>query len=133
LQYAQAYVKPRIALVGDAAHVVHPLAGQGVNLGLLDAAALAEVLLEAVAAGKDIGSLKVLRRYERWRKGENLLMLGVLDSFKRLFGSSLPPLRWLRNLGLNLADAVEPIKNLIALRAMGLVGDLPRLARGLGN
>jgi 2-octaprenylphenol hydroxylase len=133
LQYAQAYVKPRIALVGDAVHVVHPLAGQGVNLGLLDAAALAEVLLEAVAADRDIGSLKVLRRYERWRKGENLLMLGVLDSFKRLFGSSLPPVRWLRNLGLNLTDAAEPIKNLIASRAMGLVGDLPRLARGSGN
>ncbi len=96
------------------------------------AVGLAEVMpLEAVAAGKDIGSLKVLRRYERWRKGENLLMLGVLDSFKWLFGSSLPPVRWLRNLGLNLADAAEPIKNLIASRAMGLVGDLPRLARGL--
>ncbi len=130
LQHAQDYVKPHIALVGDAAHVIHPLAGQGVNLGLLDAAALAEVLLEAATAGKDIGSFKVLRRYERWRKGENLLMLGVMDGFKRLFGSSLPPVRWLRNLGLNLTDAVEPVKNLIARRAMGLEGDLPKLARG---
>ena len=130
LQHAHAYVKPHIALVGDAAHVVHPLAGQGVNLGLLDAAALAEVLLDAVAMGKDIGSLGVLRRYERWRKGENLLMLGVLDGFKRLFGSSLPPVRWLRNVGLNFTDAAGPLKNLLARRAMGLVGDLPRLARG---
>jgi len=80
LQHAQDYVKPHIALVGDAAHVIHPLAGQGVNLGLLDAAALAEVLLEAAAAGRDIGAFKVLRRYERWRKGENLLMLGVMDA-----------------------------------------------------
>jgi 2-octaprenylphenol hydroxylase len=130
LQHAHAYVRPHVALIGDAAHVVHPLAGQGVNLGLLDAASLAEVVLDAAAAGKDIGSLKVLRRYERWRKGENLLMLGVMDGFKRLFGSSLPPLRWLRNLGLNLTDAAEPVKNLIARRAMGLEGDLPRLARG---
>jgi 2-octaprenylphenol hydroxylase len=130
LQHAHAYVKPHIALVGDAAHVVHPLAGQGVNLGLLDAAALAEVLLAAVAAGQDIGSLQVLRRYERWRKGENLLMLGVMDGFKRLFGSSLPPVRWLRNFGLNLTDRAGPVKNLIARRAMGLEGDLPKLARG---
>jgi 2-octaprenylphenol hydroxylase len=130
LQHARAYVKPRVALIGDAAHVVHPLAGQGVNLGLMDAAALAEVLLDASADGKDIGSLKVLRRYERWRRGENLLMLGMLDGFKRLFGSTLTPVRLLRNLGLNAADAAAPIKNLMARRAMGLSGDLPRLARG---
>jgi 2-octaprenylphenol hydroxylase len=130
LQHAHAYVKPRIALVGDAAHVVHPLAGQGVNLGLLDAAALAEVLQGAIAARQDIGAFKVLRRYERWRKGDNLLMLGIFDGFKRLFGSPLPPVRLLRNLGLNLTDATEPVKNLLARRAMGLAGgDLPRLAR----
>ncbi len=130
LQHARTYVKPRVALIGDAAHVVHPLAGQGVNLGLMDAAALAEVLLDASAADKDIGSLKVLRRYERWRRGENLLMLGVLDGFKRLFGSTLTPVRLLRNLGLSATDAAVPIKNLLARRAMGLSGDLPRLARG---
>ena len=133
LQHADAYVKPGIALIGDAAHVVHPLAGQGVNLGLLDAATLAEVLLDAVAAGHDdIGSFKVLRRYERWRKGDNLLMLGVMDGFKRLFGNPLPPVRLLRNIGLNLTNAAGPLKNLIARRAMGLEGDLPRLARGIG-
>lgn len=129
LQHAHAYVKPGIALIGDAAHVVHPLAGQGVNLGLLDAAALAEVLLDALAQGQDPGSFKALRRYERWRKGDNLLMLGVLDGFKRLFGTDLMPVRWLRNIGLNLTDAATPVKNLIARRAMGLAGDLPRLAR----
>lgn len=129
LQHAQAYVKPGVALIGDAAHVVHPLAGQGVNLGLLDAAALAEVLLDALAAGRDPGSVKVLRRYERWRKGENLLMLGILDGFKRLFGTDLTAVRWMRNIGLTLTDAAIPVKNLIARRAMGLTGDLPRLAR----
>jgi 2-octaprenylphenol hydroxylase len=129
LQHARSYIKPRVALIGDAAHVVHPLAGQGVNLGLMDAAALAEVLLDALAAGKDIGSPKVLRRYERWRRSENLLMMGVLDGFKRLFGSTLTPVRLLRNLGLNLTDAAVPVKNLLARRAMGLSGDLPRLVQ----
>ncbi len=132
LQHARAYVKPGLALIGDAAHVVHPLAGQGVNLGLLDAATLAEVILDAVAAGQDFASFKTLRRYERWRKGDNLLMLGVMDGFKRLFGHALPPVRLLRNIGLNLTDAAGPLKNLIARRAMGLEGDLPRLARAAG-
>lgn len=129
LQHTHAYVQPGLALIGDAAHVIHPLAGQGVNLGLLDAATLAEVILDAVAAGHDFGSLKTLRRYERWRKGDNLLMMGVMDGFKRLFGNSLPPVRLLRNIGLNLTDAAGPLKHLIARRAMGLAGDLPRLAR----
>lgn len=132
LQHAHAYVKPGLALIGDAAHVVHPLAGQGVNLGLLDAATLAEVILDALVAGQDFASFKTLRRYERWRKGDNLLMLGVMDGFKRLFGASLPPVRLLRNVGLNLTDAAGPLKNLIARRAMGLEGDLPRLARAAG-
>jgi len=131
LQHARDYVKPGLALMGDAAHVVHPLAGQGVNLGLLDAATLAEVILDALAAGQAIGTFKTLRRYERWRKGDNLLMLGVMDGFKRLFGNSLPPVWLLRNLGLNLTDAAGPLKNLIARRAMGLEGDLPRLARSM--
>ena len=128
-QHAQAYVKPGLALIGDAAHVVHPLAGQGVNLGLLDAATLAEVILDALDTGQDFASFKTLRRYERWRKGDNLLMLGVMDGFKRLFGNPLLPVRLLRNVGLNLTDTVGPLKNLIARRAMGLEGDLPRLAR----
>jgi len=130
LQHAQAYVKPHFALIGDAAHVVHPLAGQGVNLGLLDAAALAEVLLEAAAQRRNIGSLKTLRRYERWRKGENALMLGALDGCKRLFDSPLSPVQWLRNTGLNMTDTLTPLKNLLARRAMGLAGDLPKLAKG---
>lgn len=131
LQHTHQYVKPGLALIGDAAHVVHPLAGQGVNLGLLDAATLAEVILDALAENRDIGSLRVLRRYERWRKGDNLLMLGMMDGFKRLFGTSLPPISLLRNLGLTLTDTAKPLKNLIARRAMGLEGDLPRLARAI--
>jgi 2-octaprenylphenol hydroxylase len=137
-QYAPSYVGPRLALVGDAAHTIHPLAGQGVNLGLLDAAAMAEVLLEGAARGRDIGSLRVLRRYERWRKGDNLAMLLLMEGFRSLFGARSEAVRWLRNLGLTLVDGVEPLKAEIIRRAMGLRGDLPVLARprfgqGLGK
>lgn len=128
LQHARDYVRPRLALIGDAAHCVHPLAGQGVNLGLLDAAALAEVVLDARQAGRDIGAFKTLRRYERWRKGDNLLMMGVMDGFKRLFGAEWTPVSVARNAGLTLTNSMQPVKNLIMRRAMGLEGDLPRLA-----
>jgi len=129
LQYVDSYVQPGLALIGDAAHTVHPLAGQGVNLGILDAASLAEVLLEARAQGKDIAALKVLRRYERWRKGHNLMMMATMDGFKRLFGATWEPLRWIRNAGLNLTNALPPVKQLIMNQAMGRSGDLPALAR----
>ncbi len=129
--HAKRYVDSRIALIGDAAHTVHPLAGQGVNLGLLDAAVLAEVLLDADGAGRDIGSVPVLRRYERWRKGNNLAMLAVTDGLKRLFGNSMEAVARVRNLGLDVTDSVRPVKNMFMRRAAGLEGDLPRLARGL--
>jgi 2-octaprenylphenol hydroxylase len=130
LQRAAQYVQPRVALIGDAAHTVHPLAGQGVNLGFADAAVLAEVLLSARQTGRDVGSLRVLRRYERWRKGDNLLMMYSLDGLKRLFASRLGPVQRMRNAGMSLTNAMPPVKHLFMRYAMGLQGDLPRLARG---
>lgn len=127
--HATQYVADRLALVGDAAHVIHPLAGQGVNLGLLDAATLAEVVLDTHRSGRDIGLRSNLRRYERWRHGDNHAMQRAMDGFKALFGESAPPLRLLRNAGLALVDRAGPIKQTLARHAMGLVGDLPRLAR----
>lgn len=131
-QHAERYVGPRVALVGDAAHTIHPLAGQGVNLGILDAAALAEVVLAAWRAGGDPGALPVLRRYERWRKGHNLLVQAAMDGFRVLFASELAPVRLARGLGLRAADAAGPFKTLVMRHAMGLAGDLPALARGEG-
>lgn len=130
-QHAHEYVQPHLALIGDAAHTIHPLAGQGVNLGLADAAVLAEVLLHARCAQRPLGSMTVLRRYERWRKGENLAMMTAMDGFKRLFGTRSSPLGGLRSLGLNLVNGSGPVKDLIARRAMGMSGDLPALARGV--
>jgi len=113
------YIQPRIALVGDAAHTIHPLAGQGVNLGMADADALAQVILQAQQQHQDFGQHAVLRRYERWRRADNRLMLVTMDTFKRLFGTQWPPLRWLRNSGLNLTNRLGPIKQAIMRRAMG--------------
>jgi len=129
LQHAEHYVKPRLALIGDAAHAIHPLAGQGVNLGFLDAAALAAALDEARHRCRDIGGLWTLRRYERARWGDNLLMLAAMDGFKRMFGNAMPPLAVLRSTGLSLVDRFGPIKHLFMRHALGLGNDLPPLAR----
>lgn len=127
-QHARRYVQPGLALVGDAAHVIHPLAGQGANLGWMDAAALAEVVLQARERGRPWGGLAALRRYERWRKGENLLMQRSMDGFHLLFANRQPLLVGLRSLGLNLTDRLTPVKHAFMRRAMGLEGDLPALA-----
>ncbi|MBI5460884.1 MAG: UbiH/UbiF/VisC/COQ6 family ubiquinone biosynthesis hydroxylase [Gammaproteobacteria bacterium] len=127
--HATHYIAERLALVGDAAHVIHPLAGQGVNLGLLDAATLAEVVLDTRAAGRDYGLPGNLRRYERWRHGDNHAMQRAMDGFKDLFGSPARPVQWLRNAGLGLADRAGPVKQVLARHAMGLAGDLPKMAR----
>jgi len=129
LQHAEHYVKPRLALIGDAAHAVHPLAGQGVNLGFLDAAALAAALDEAQDRRRDIGGLWTLRRYERARRGDNLLMLTAMDGFKRMFSNAVPPLAVLRSTGLSLVDRLAPVKHLFMRHALGSMDDLPPLAR----
>jgi len=129
-QHAQAYVKQGIALVGDAAHMINPLAGQGVNIGLLDAACLAEVLLDAHNADKNIADVAVLKRYERLRRNENLKMMTVMDVFYRIFSNQSAPLKVLRNLGLGLAERITPLKNKVMRGAMGLEGRLPKLAKG---
>ena len=114
------YVKPRLALVGDAAHTIHPLAGQGVNLGLADVASLIDVIVDAINDKKDIGDLKVLRRYERWRRADNRSMLVAMDGLKRFFGSELSIVKELRNIGLNITNKLTPLKNIIMQQAMGI-------------
>jgi len=129
LQHAKQYIRPGLALVGDAAHVIHPLAGQGVNLGLLDMAELVDVVLHARDRGQPIGSLPVLRRYERARKGENIAMQGAMDLFKRTFSNDLTPLKIVRNLGMGAANRLTPVRNLLIRNALGTVGERPSLAR----
>lgn len=119
-QSAESYVQPRLALVGDAAHVIHPLAGQGVNLGLKDVQALADTLSAAREQDRDPGTFSVLRRYERARRGDNMLTMAAMGGFKQLFGSTLSPVRYARGLGLKLFDRATPIKTQIMRAAMGL-------------
>jgi 2-octaprenylphenol hydroxylase len=117
--HALKYTAPRVALLGDAAHTVHPLAGQGMNLGILDAASLAAVVEDALLAGEDVGDLKVLRRYERQRKGDNLAMLAAFDGLNRLFrlpGWAAPA----RALGMRAVAAADPVKRLLMQKALGL-------------
>jgi 2-octaprenylphenol hydroxylase len=131
LQIAESYISDRLALIGDAAHTVHPLAGQGVNLGFLDAAALAEVVIDAAAAERDYGERPVLRRYERWRRGENAAAAYGIDAIGRLFRRPEAVVGALRRAGVALIDGMPVLKNQIVRRAMGLTGDLPRFARPL--
>jgi 2-octaprenylphenol hydroxylase len=131
LAHAKQYSRPRFVLIGDAAHAVHPLAGQGVNLGFMDCAALVETLSSELAASGDpasISELRVLRRYERWRKSENMLALGLIDGLNRLFSNSNDALAWLRRTGLGLVNANRVTKRALIGRAMGITGEVPKLA-----
>ena len=124
-------VRPRLVLIGNAAHTLHPVAGQGFNLGLRDVAALAEVLAGARCRGEDLGSVGVLRAYADWRRRDNLAVSRFTDGLVRLFSNSFAPLMIARNLGLVAVDLIPGIKRGLVYRTMGLAGRLPRLARGL--
>ena len=130
LLHAERYIDRRLALIGDAAHVIHPIAGQGLNLGLRDVAALAETLVDAQRLGLDLGTAQVLSRYQRWRRFDNTLLMVVTDGLNRLFSNDLAPLRLARDLGLAAVDRAPPLKRFFMRHAMGLIGDLPRLIRG---
>ncbi len=130
LQFAETATACRLALVGDAAHAMHPIAGQGLNMGLRDVAALAEVMIDARRLGLDVGDAAVLERYQRWRRFDNTLMLAATDALNRLFSNELEPLRLARNVGLAVVDRLGPLKRVFMRQAMGLTGDLPRLMRG---
>jgi 2-octaprenyl-6-methoxyphenol hydroxylase len=127
---ARQYVQPRFALVGDAAHGIHPIAGQGLNLGFKDVAALAEVVLDAARLGLDIGGVEVLRRYEKWRRFDTFTLAASTDALNRLFSNDNVPLRLVRDLGLGMVDSIGPLRRFLMRHAGGEVGSLPRLLRG---
>jgi 2-octaprenyl-6-methoxyphenol hydroxylase len=130
LTLARAFVAPRFALVGDAAHGIHPIAGQGLNLGFKDAAALAETIVEADRLGQDVGALDVLERYQQWRRFDTVRMGITTDVLNRLFSNDLGPLRQVRDIGLGLVDRMPRLKEFFIRQASGLSGDTPRLLRG---
>jgi 2-octaprenyl-6-methoxyphenol hydroxylase len=132
LQYfvARSFVGERLALVGDAAHVIHPIAGQGLNMGLKDIAALAEVLVDAARLGIDVGQADVLERYQRWRRFDTMAMGLATNSLNLLFSNESAVLRGVRDIGLGLVDRMPPLKNLFIRQAAGLSGEVPRLLKG---
>lgn len=130
LLHADSYTGDRLVLVGDAAHAIHPIAGQGLNLGLRDVAALAEVLVDAHRLGLDLGSAAVLARYERWRRFDNTVLAAVTDGLNRLFSNDLAPVRLLRDVGMAAVNRMPPLKKFFMQHAMGTAGELPRLLKG---
>jgi 2-octaprenyl-6-methoxyphenol hydroxylase len=131
MSLADRFYADRVALVGDAAHAVHPIAGQGLNAGLKDVAALAEVVADARRRGDDIGSEIVLSEYQRWRRFDATTLALATDGFNRLFSNDNPILRLGRGLGMSLVNAVPAMRRGLVREAAGLTGDLPRLCRGL--
>jgi 2-octaprenyl-6-methoxyphenol hydroxylase len=130
LQHAHRYTDNRLALIGDAAHGMHPIAGQGLNLGWRDVAALTEVIHGAHRLGLDYGLETTLETYERWRRFDNTLMLAMTDGLNRLFSNDIRPLKLARDLGLSLVNRLPPLKKVFMESAMGLAGDVPKLMRG---
>lgn len=129
LMHSRRYVLPQLALIGDAAHSCHPLGGQGINMGIRDAAALAQVLQTAQKRGEDIASLKVLRRYERWRQWENLIILSITDILNRTFSNQIFPIVQLRRFSLWFLQNIPPIRSLVFRIMSGLTGRAPQLAQ----
>jgi 2-octaprenyl-6-methoxyphenol hydroxylase len=127
---ARSFVAERLALVGDAAHVIHPIAGQGLNMGLKDVAALAEVVVDAARLGMDIGQADVLERYQRWRRFDTMAMGVATNSLNFLFSNQSTLLRTVRDIGLGLVDRAPPLKNLFIRQAAGLTGEVPKLLKG---
>ncbi|MCK1739885.1 ubiquinone biosynthesis hydroxylase [Bradyrhizobium sp. 139] len=127
---ARSFIAERLALIGDAAHVIHPIAGQGLNMGLKDVAALAEVVVDAARLGMDIGGADVLERYQRWRRFDTMAMGVATNSLNFLFSNQSTLLRTVRDIGLGLVDRAPPLKNLFIRQAAGLTGEIPRLLKG---
>jgi 2-octaprenyl-6-methoxyphenol hydroxylase len=130
LMQAQRYVAPRLALVGEAAHVIHPIAGQGLNVGIRDVAALAELVVDQRRRGLDIGDDGLLQRYQRWRRTDALVLAAVTDGLNRLFSNTIAPVKLARDVGLSIVDRLPPLKRALMRHAMGTLGERPRLARG---
>jgi 2-octaprenyl-6-methoxyphenol hydroxylase len=130
LQIARSFVADRFVLIGDAAHAVHPLAGQGLNIGMRDVAALIEVLVDGARLGLDLGSAPLLERYERWRRFDSAFSAMAMDGLNRLFSNDNAPLRLLRDLGLGLVDHTPELKRFFVREAAGLTGDVPKLLKG---
>jgi 2-octaprenyl-6-methoxyphenol hydroxylase len=127
---ARSFIGERLALVGDAAHVIHPIAGQGLNMGLKDVAALAEVVVDAARLGMDLGQADVLDRYQRWRRFDTMAMGLATNSLNFLFSNESSLLRTVRDIGLGLVDRAPPLKSLFIRQAAGLSGEVPRLLKG---
>jgi len=130
MHLARSYIAPRFALAGDSAHGVHPIAGQGLNLGLRDAAALAEVIVDARRLGLDAGSDVALSRYEGWRKFDNVLFAAAMDGLNRLFSNDIAPIKFARRAGIDVVDAIAPLKRFFMRQAGGVTGGMPKLLRG---